>query len=602
MSEPSESYHSPWPTPPDFMRKKISPQKPEKGHSFLITVLLVLLIAGGTLYFFYFRKPQGPNVSLEFTRPSQIAVGDPFVLPVSFSNYSDAVLKNAKLSLFLPDGISFLGQSPAQRVSEQAVGDLGPGSVNQQSFNLIVTSGGDTLKRIKAKLVYATAQNSNVQFESLGEADLLVGQPAISLNFQAPQSVFNGQDFEVKVSYGNNTGHDFKNVHLRIDYPPFFQFKRSTMQTEGGGNNSWDLGTLPAGSNGTISITGSVVGPEKSFFTLNGFLTSDFLGITYTLNVQTVSIAISPAPLSVEANLNGSSGYVANLGDTLSYALNYKNNSDVIMQNITISAKLIGELFDFQTLQANAAFNSLSNTISWFAANTPQLANLGPGQSGSVNFTIKLKNSFPIRLLSDKNYTLKLHARIESPTVPPQTTAEKTLSLTSLENKVAGRLTVAAEAYWRDAPSGILNTGPYPPKVNQPTRYTIHWRIVNYATDVANVKVSAYLQSGSRFTGKVKSNIDSAPTYDANSGLVTWQIGPVPAAKGVVSPPIEAIFQMENTPALNQIGQNVPLLSETKIEGGDSFIGSTLQASAPAQDTSLPYDKTITTTERMVKQ
>lgn len=598
---PNQTYRSPWSDSPRPQTKG-----PNIGGSsnnwagWVLAAVIVSLLAAGT-YYFFLRGPGNLNVGLEFQKPNQILLGDPFVLSLSLANYSESVLKNAKLSLLLPEGVSFVGESQGRRVAETAVGDLGPGSINQQSFNLIVTSGPDTLKHVQARLVYAASQNQNAQFESSAEADILVGQPAVGINFSAPQNVFSGQDFVIKVDYVNNTGHDFKNIRLKIDYPPIFKFQRSTVDTESGSNNSWNLGTLSAGSAGAISVTGSIVGPEKSFFNFSGFLMADFLGGTYTINTQTVSVAISPAPLSLEVLLNNINDYIAHPGETLNYTLNFKNNSDVIMQNVTIQAKLIGEMFDFITLKSDGSFNSLNNTLSWIAANTPGLMSLAPGQSGSVDFSIKLKDSYPIRLLSDKNFILKVQGQIESPTVPPNTTARKTVSVASLENKVEGKLELAAFALWRDAASGILNSGPYPPKVNQPTQYTIHWRLTNFAADVTGITISAYLQSGSRFTGKVKSNTDNPPTYNLNSGLVTWLVNSLPATKGVISQPAEAIFQMENTPAVNQLNQNVQLVSETRVEWTDSFTGNNLQATALPIDTSLPYDKTIGAQNRTVQ-
>jgi hypothetical protein len=602
-----KEYHSPWTdlslsVSSKAQKREPFPVEPKSGWGIVAIVGVVLVLVIGAVYVLFFRNPGGPNVGLEFARPNQILIGDPFVLSATFSNYSDSILKNVKVSLQLPDGVSFLGQPQGQRVLEQAVGDLGPGSLNQQNFNLIITSGGESLKKITAKLTYSTGVNSSAQFENSAETDILVSQPSVSLVLGAPQSILNGQDFELKVDYANNTSHEFKNIHLKVDYPPVFQFKNSTVHPENPGNNSWNLGTLPSGSGDTISIRGSVIGPERSFLTFNGSLSADFLGGTYTLNSQTVNIGISPAPLSVGVTVVGGQDDIFRLGDTANYTLTYTNNSDVVMQNITISSKLIGELFDFTSLRTDASFNSLSNAITWYAANTPQLMNLAPGQSGSVSFSVKLSNSYPIRLLSDKNYTLRLQVQIESPTVPPNTVAAKTISLASAENKVAGMLDIAAEAYWRDAASGILNNGPYPPRVNQPTQYTIHWKLTNYAADVTNITVSSYLQSGSRFTGNVKSNIDSMPTYDPNSGLVSWQISSLPATKGVIGPPAEAIFQIENTPAITQINRSVQLLGETKIEWTDSFVGMVYTNSASALDTTLPYDTTITTTDRDVQQ
>ncbi|MEK7195527.1 MAG: hypothetical protein AAB655_02430, partial [Patescibacteria group bacterium] len=252
-------------------------------------------------------------------------------------------------------------------------------------------------------------------------------------------------------------------------------------------------------------------------------------------------------------------------------------------------------------LRSDGYFNSISNTVSWFTATTQQLENVAPGDGGTVRFSVRVKNVFPIKLFSDKNYTLKVDARLESPTVPPNITAEKTISVDGTESKVAGRVEVSSEAYWRDAQSGILNSGPYPPKVNQPTQYTIHWILRNYATDINNVSFSAFLKSGAVFTGKVKSNVNNLPSYNPSSGRVTWQIDSLAANKGVISPPAEAVFQIEVTPAVNQVNRNVPLISETTATWTDAFTGEELRVSAPELDSSLPYDKTILYGDNTVK-
>lgn len=592
-------YRSPW---EGELQKRVSrPENGEKKQNWSGWALLApLVLAVGVLAFYLFVRPEGSSVSLGFIKPSQVLLGEPFELIVQFSNLSDTVLKEARLSLLLPDGTSFLGQLPSQRISEQSIGDLGPGSVGKQSFNLIATDISGSVRRIEAKMVYSSAGNS-AQFEESAEADVFVGEPAVSLDMEVPESVFNGENFEVRISYANRTSEEFKDLKLKVDYPAFFSFVRSTVEPEGSGKNTWELGTLSPGSRGEITVTGSVLGPEKSFFNFNASLTSEFLGTIYTINAQTAASAVAQAPLSLEIRVNENTNYVAGAGERLFYRIAYKNNSEVLMRDVRISAQLIGEMFDFGTLTSEAVFNSVANTLTWLTANAPQLQVVAPGESGWVDFQLQLRNAFPIRRISDKNYTLKVQAQIESPTLPPGTAAPKTVSVANSEIKVRGQLGVEAYALWRDAESGILNIGPYPPKVNQPTQYTVHWRVRNYSTDAENIVLIAFLQSGARFTGQLKSNTDSIPTYNPNTGLVTWRLSSLPATKGIVSEPAEAVFQIEATPAITQLKRKMPLLGATKAEGMDVFTGEALQAEAPEVDTDLPNDPTITAGDRLVQ-
>jgi|GEM_PF-207209 len=565
--------------------------------TFIIGGAIVVLLGGATLY--YFLKPVRPDVGLSFSNPGQVRGGEPFSITVSYSNYSNAVLQNAKLSLAAPLGVSFLGMPEGQRVIEQSIGDIGPGSVSQQTFSLVVLGGTETVQRLTATIGYQTA-NSKAEFRNSADFDVPVGQPALGLTIAAPEKIVSGENFDVTIAYQNNGSEDFKNLHLRVDYPPVFQFVKSDAPPDRG-KNYWNIGTLARGEAGKIVISGNAIGNEGSVFKITAQLLGDVLGQTYALGSQEAGVSIATSPLSLGITVNGSVEIIARRGDTLRYNVAYKNNSDTAFQGATIRAAATGNMFDFATAQTNGSFDSIMNIFSWNAGNAPELANIAPGQAGSVSFSVKLKSDFSIRRISDKNYILKVQGTIESPTVPAGTAAQKTVSVAALETKVGGEVALRAAGFSRDAASGILNSGPYPPKVNTPTQYTVHWIITNYATDVSGVKLSAFLQSGAHFTGKTKSTTGSAPAYNPSSGEVSWQIDRIPATKGVLGQPVEAIFQVENTPAVNQVGQNVVLVGETKMAAHDDFADQDLSVVASPVTTDVPDDTTFGQIDRRVQ-
>lgn len=580
------------------------PEKPpaHQMRKFAIIIIALLLVAGVAAYYYFFLRVPQPNVALEFSdMPNQILMGEPFPFTVSYSNYSDKILTDAKLSVMLPDGMAFLGNSGDARTSAASIGDLGPGSMQQKTFELIATNGSQSLKTVNATVAYGIGSGSNAQFETQKTVDLAIGQPAITMNFTTPQNVFSGENFDIGIAYQNNSKTDFKNIRLHIDYPPIYQFQRATMNPTTG-NNDWDIGLLGKNENGNLTITGSAIGQAQSFFGFNVSVLGDFEGQTYTLNSQTANLSISLSPLSITTSLREGENYIAHPGDILHYILRYKNNSSVALRDVKITATLVGGVFDFSSVRSNGFFNSITNTLTWTVANTPQLQSINPGDAGNVEADVTLKGTFPIKRLGDKNFSLKLHTQIESPTVPPDVSAVKTVSIADMETKVQGLLIVQAQGLFYDAASGILNSGPYPPKVNQATAYTIHWKITNYATDVSNVHLSTFLQSGSVFTGKVKSNSDTSPVYNAATGEVTWDIPSIPATRGVISPPLEAVFQIKTTPAVNQVGQDIQLISETRIQGQDTFVNVPLSNISPPVTSALPDDANISTVDRHVRQ
>ncbi len=572
-------------------------------RKFGITLLVLAVLAGVGYTVYYFLEPKAPNVTLDFARPGDVFIGKPFSLSVSYSNSSDQVLKNVKFLVVLPPELSFLGKSTDQRVFEKPIGDVGPGSVTPETLNLIAQSGAQSFKEITAKLRYNLATNPDVQFEASKTFDLGLGLPGVSLAIVTPQNVNSGENFDTQVKLQNNTGEDIKNIALKLSYPPVFNFVKSDKEDARRNNQEWIFPTLAKGQTESVNINGNLVGADLARYQFAASASSDYMGQTYAMDNQTSDIAISPSPLSLSILVNGSdpNSYVARAGEDINYEMRYKNNSSVPLSNLKLTAGMVGEMYDFSTLSANAVFNSITNILTWTQQSAGDLAVLNPGEERSISFRVKLKSAFPIRRLGDKNFSLKLNLSLESPTVPPGVAAQKTVTISKIETKLSGQADIKSAGYFYDSASGILNKGPYPPRANQKTQYTIHWKVINYSTDITGAVISAKAAPGVNFTGQIKSNSGSQPSYDSASGVVTWNLGDVPATKGIVGTPFEAIFQIEYTPSNLQIGEEVGLLGETRLTAKDAFTGKDISAVSGEITTYLRDDSKITTPDRNVR-
>ena len=341
---------------------------------------------------------------------------------------------------------------------------------------------------------------------------------------------------------------------------------------------------------------------NTALYSISGTASEDVSGESYTVAASAANVAITAAPLTIAAVLNNNPDYIAGLNDYLDYKITYANISNTTFQNVAIVATLTGAMFDFTAVQGDAAFNSRVNALTWYPANTPELTAVAPGGSGSVDFRVKTKSAFPVGSAAGKNFALGMHLAISSPTVPAGTAATGTSASADVTNKVGGVVAVNAVGYRYESGVKIVNTGPYPPVVNQPTTYTIHWLVTSYSTDVSNVILSANLESGTTCTGKIVSNISVVPTCNSATGAVTWNIPDVPAGTGVENAPYEAVFQVENMPAVNQLQQNITLLGKTSLTATDDFTGQSLHASANSVGTDIPEDKNATAASRVVTE
>lgn len=561
-----------------------------RARAILIGALAITIIALSWAAVVYWLFPQETGtVTLELMKPEQIALGQPFVLTASIANSGKKDVSNARLIVSLPTGIAVVGSSPDIRVAEVPLGALAAETSTRPTVRLIALNGAQTIKRIEARVMYSVGGDTSAQFEAKAGEDLMIGAPAVSLNFITPPKVVSGQNFEASVVIESNADAAFDQLGFQFTYAPIFQFREADPRPTTG-NNSWDLGAFPRGTRRVIKVQGSAVGPEQSYFGFHGELTTTVAGRTYVLNAQEASLAISVSPLSIAVTAGPTPQFVATAGEPIPYSLRYQNNSAVTFENIIITATVSGEMLDFSRARSRGSLNSLTNTFTWNPANTTALARLAPGQSGVLELTMPVFAKYPIKRPSDKNYTAKIHVQIESPTVPEATGAAKTVSVTDLETKIGGRIDLGVRALYHETTTGIANAGPYPPQVNTPTEYTIHWRLTNYGTDLSNVRVAASILSNTRFVRAVTSTNGILPKFNPASGEVSWDLAQLGATKGFLDGPLEVIFQIENTPAINEMTGPVNILSETKLSAIDVFTGQTLRQDARILTTASPDD------------
>lgn len=566
--------------------------------------IVIFLIIGGAAGFYIYKYFTAQDIELALGAPTEVLSGAPFDLTINFDNNSNNILQDAKLSIDLPDNAALTGNNLEKRIIIKDLGDLGIGTSLQEKFSIIVLSDEQTVKHFNASLSYSLKSTLGTRFEKNNNIKVNVREPGIKLDLIVPQKVLNNEDFEIEVRYQNISEIDFSGMELEMVYPSNFFYKKSSI-TPAVGNRIWNLENLAKGSEGGFTIKGSVAGPEMSFFEIKSVLSASFLGQKYLISKKSANLNIASSPLSLAIQINDKTNYLASPDESLKYRVDYRNNTDVGLSDVIVKAQLVGEMFDFTTLNTPAFFSSLDNTLTWNAANSPALRLLEVGASGFLEFQINAKSNYPIKRLSDKNFVLKVQAEINSPTVPYYVAAERTVGMANFETKVIGRIEVDSRAFLKEpvgSGSGISNKGVWPPKVNQPTNYTIHWVVTNYATDVRDIKLKAFLQSGVRWTGEIRSNIESKPVYNERTQEVVWTIAQIPANKGVIGKPVEAIFQIEATPNITQVNNYMPLMTQTSIKAFDEFANVELNNSDEPLTTNLVDDPTVDPREGAVVQ
>lgn len=558
--------------------------------------LMGVALVGGGMYYFFFAGGPAEGVQIIFKGPEKIAYGAPFELTVGIGNASDAVWKNASLALTLPAGFVFADPATRAGFITKHIGDMGTGSFMEVPFTVMAVarvpeSEVNVLKAAHAsaddeangaafyaQLSYGHAGSSAV-FEKT--AEWMPPTPASGFNLEviAPETVVSGETVELTLPYANRTGGDLDNLVITAEYPSSFVFISASTSPDTG-ENTWNIGGLKQGSSDSITIRGRFTEQGTAHFAVSAVRAAGL--IKYPIAVSSASVEVATAPLTLTIDVNDTPDYVARTGDTLAYTLSYTmDGMKPSHGGLAITADLFSPLFDTATImpaEGGIFGRGPEGTprISWHIAQPDT-------EGGSVHFSIKIKNDYGISRLGDRNFVVKVRGEVLS---------GGTVGTRDHETKVMGRVDVSTRGYFRDAASGIVNKGTIPPKVGNRTEYTIHWNIVNYATDVRGITIRADMPQGVTFTGVVKSNIETKPTYDAATHQVVWNIDRIAATTGLFGTAPEAIFQIASVPIADMKGKNAPLLGMTDVSATDDFTDVRITASAAPVTTALPDDAT----------
>lgn len=538
------------------------------GKDIFWVLMVALIIGGGFVAYFIIQYQKSRELNFDVSAPSRIFIAKPFEISVNIENKSQSILREPKILLQLPEGAVSPENTGEMQVIEEKFDNIDPGTIIKKSYKVAFIKDDQKTDRININFSYLP-ENLNTRFEKNQVVEIFVDQPAISMNLVTPQRVFNRENFQINVNYQNISDYEFKQARLQLVYPANFSFKDASIAPTSG-NNVWDLSDLISDSQKSITINGSLQGVDQSFSEIKSQLFVDLNGKEYLINEKSASLGIASSPLSLGISVNNNPNYVATAGDLLSYQIKYRNNTDVALNDVILKIKLSGEMFDFATLQSQGFFDSVNNTIVWNAGNTQQFKSLNPNAEGIINFLVRVKPSYAIKRMFDKNFSLKIQAEINSPTVPYNVSSDKTIGFANFETKVAGKTEISAGLSYV--------SGQIPMRVNQPTTYEIHWQIKNYSTDIKDISVSSFLQSGVKWLGVSKSDIEPGPVYNERTGEIKWAISKILATKGVISKPLEAVFKVEATPNVVQVDQRFVFLNETILSATDDFTGAQLNA------------------------
>lgn len=577
----------------------------------IVIVLLVVLIAAAAVIWGRTSFSKG-NISVEIKIEGDIASGEEVNLIVKYKNKNRVSLNDVYLFINYPSG-TFSSEGDEINQEEKKLGMILAKSEGEEKFKIRLIGEKGDIKNVNAKLNYKP-QNINSRFENSSSLRIEINSVVIAIDIEGSEKTISGQEVNYVIEYENKTDKDISDLRLELEYPKDFQFISATPEPmlmpedlEKKTNNVWEINQLKPDQKKTINLKGVLRGEEGENKVLKatvGMMRND---VFLKYSQYEYITRISPPPLLIDLEIRDIDKNECNLNtdQRLNYKITFKNNTDIALSELVLRAYFEGNVFDFKNIELGGAgfFDSGNNTITWSGAEVPVLNLLEPNQSGEVNFSISIKKSLPIFSSSDKNFQAQVLAEIETLTIPAKFSVSELKVSKELTCKLNSQLDLDTKVYYYEPNSGIINTGPIPPKVGELTHYTVHWQIANISNALENVRIYAILPQGIEWSNYFINNVsDSDVSYNERTKEITWKIDKVPAGVGVISPMYELIFQIGLRPSINQVDDTPTLINESSIEGKDAFTGVILKDFTPEINTSLPDDIKIDYNKRKVRE
>jgi hypothetical protein len=568
----------------DAPRSLMPPHRRVYRIFFRVALVLFLLSIAVAAYSFFGGSVfvSSDNVDMTVTGPATVAGGDPTSFSVSVQNKNKTDIELVDLIADFPTGTKN-PTAPTQDLGRQDVslGTIKAGQVAQGQFQGIFFGAAGDTETIKFTVEYRTA-DSNAVFYKEKDVQVSLTSSPLSVSIDGLDSVNAGEPMTLIFTVSSNSTNIVNNAALQITYP-FGWTTLSSDPTPSSGDTIWDLGDLPPGATTTVSVSGKIDGQQGDQDAIHATvgLADDQGAISTAIASTEHDVSIEKPFLATSLSLDGNTAasYAAPVGKTINAEVDWQNTGASRITNGQIVVALSGNALDPSSVEtSDGYYDSRTNTITWDGGRIPSLALIAPGDSGQFHFSFASLGT--ISNTNNASIDLDLSAkgeRIDESNVPQDISSELTQSV-----KIVSNLSLSSRAVHSSAV--MSNTGPFPPKADQTSEYTVIWTAANTSNAVSGVKVSATLPPDVVFTGLVSPS-DADVSYSSSTGSIIWNVGALPS-----SATSELDFQIALTPSAPQAGTAPSLVSGATITGTDDFAGVAVQSSAPSLTTLVSSD------------
>ena len=590
-----------FPTPKDWgplekhkktiMKTAEHPSLFKKFFLYSVGFAIVAFIIGVIIFFAGGNTVSNTNIDINVLGNSFTGGGEELPLQVEVVNKNSTPLELADLFVEYEKGGDSQGGSAHVR-DLNSLGTIGSGKTLTK--NIFVTLFGEegSQKTIDFTLQYRI-KGSNAIFVKRGNFTVTIKSAPIALSVDSPQTISPNQELSFVVKTQSNSKDVLKGLLVHIDYPSGFKFTKAEPLASAL-DNTWDIGDLAPGATREIRITGMVYGQDgedRAFHIYVGASSQAdhrTIGVTYNSMLQKISL-VKPF-LAARLLVNGSTETVVPVpsSSTVRASVNWSNNLPTQITNAEVIVSLSGNAINMGSIASlNGFYDSSRNVVVWNKTTNPELGSIEPGDSGTLDLTFDTLPLWTAGKQPIANPSIKLSVSIKG---NERDTGGGLSTITNFEEKtavVSSDFGFGAGAFYTSGP--FSNTGPIPPKANQPTTYTITWSVTNSANTLTDGVATATLPTYVDWVGTASPQSESIE-YDSTTRSIKWRIGQVPVGAGLSAPSKSVSFQVRLLPSTSQVGSTPKLILDMATSARDTFTKQLLSASRSGLSTRLDND------------